>query len=311
LLAATRHICLLPSLTLALAACAQESRLFKPASSASYSGYFAVSSTGFNTVTLFDESGTFVRLLRDLNYPSESPYGLGISLSGNLLAVIEGVDRVESISLADGSYSNFVLNASLTANTVLGLAVDSAGSIYVAEQSTNTIEKFSPAGFRVGSPFIGTTVGSCVLSAPRQLAILGNGNLAVANTGNDRLNIYDTSGGCVAAVTAAPFGSNDPYGVAWDAAYSRIIVAFNGSSEIVRVDQDGSNPTQIYLDTAVISAPTSVACDGAGGLYVGNTGLDTVEKLAFDGSTATRAGTSPFIPTSAYMRDPSGIVRIP
>ena len=61
----------------------------------------------------------------------------------------------------------------------------------------------------------------------------------------------------------------------------------------------------------MILNPTSVAVDTQGLIYVANTGSDTIEKLSLSGSTATRVGTVPFIPPSAYTRDPNAVVVIP
>jgi len=300
------------STLLAASACKQESvSLFENAST--LSGSIVVSSSVLNSVMLFNPDGSFERVVRDYSFPLETPYGIGVIGGGRVVVAVEGTDRLETLDLTGAALpSNFHLSPNLSSSPIQGVVVDASGNVFVSEASTNTIEKFNSSGVRQGNPFIAATVGTCVLNTPRHIAALPGGGIAVVGSGNDRLSIYDASGGCVATVTGAPFGSNDPYGVAYDSASDKIIVAFYNNSAIVSLNPNGTGVTQIYLNTSVIQGPVSVAADGQGFLYVASLALDTVEKLSYPGgATATRVGSSPFMPPSAHLRDPTSVTWVP
>lgn len=296
-------------------ACGTASEPFPRTAQTARTGHLVVSSTGSNVVAEFDVAGSLAALVRDFNNAAETPYGVVVAGDGSSFVVVDGVDRVENIATS-GTISTVINNASLTSVPPGGIARDPSGNIYVVESSINTIEKFSAAGARQGNPFINTAVTTgavtCTLSTPRGIAYVAGDRLAVASSGNGRLLIYDVNGGCVASITAAPFGSNAPYGVAYDSANAKIIVTFNTSSAVVATNTSGAGAQTIYLNTTVILTPTGVVADGAGGIYVANTGLDTIEKLAYaGGATATRVGGTPWVGPSVYLRDPWGIAIVP
>lgn len=282
-----------------------------------YSGYVAVSNSAINAVTLFDTSGSFVKVIRDVTNGGEVPYGLFAESYDKIFAVIDGTDRVEVLKASESTntgVTTFTANANLTAVPVQGIGRDSSGNIYVAESSINTIEKFDSNGARVGSPFISAAVGGCTIpSTPRHIAVASNGNIAVTMAGSNRLNIYGSTGTtCVASLSTAPFGANVPFGVGYNAVYDKFIVAFNTSGAIVAVSSDGATVNTIYTDTTTLAAPVAVSNDNSGNIYVASTTYNTVEKLNYSGgTTATRSGNSPFISTSTFIRTPTGLTVIP
>jgi hypothetical protein len=108
-------------------------------STTSLSGYIVVSNTTFRNVILFDSSFNYVRTLYQAS-SGDVPWGLANYDSENILASVEGIDRVVRINLNTGSVINFILDANLT-GTMRGLARLSGGDIIVSE-GTSTIERF-------------------------------------------------------------------------------------------------------------------------------------------------------------------------
>jgi hypothetical protein len=283
------------------------------ASPSAFSGYVAVASGSSNTVALFDASGAYVRTLRDLNSPSsETPVALLPSNEpGSILLGVYGVGRIERLSLADGSHSSLILNTTLATAYPRGVAKDGSGNYLVTNTGAFTIEKFSPAGLRIGAPFIAMATGGCTLSNPWTIAVLSDGAIAVGNGGTSGVLIYEPDGTCRASVAAAPFNANLPRTVAYHALHDKLIVAFYSTGAIYAIDPDGTNATLIYQNTTYIQNPTALAVDSSGVIYVGSTSQDTVEKLSFDGSTATRVGTVPFITASQFTLSPAAIEVVP
>lgn len=278
-----------------------------------YSGYVAVASTASNTVTLFDSSGNFVRVLRDLNSPSsESSTGLlPSSTPGEIFTAVYGVGRIERLSLADSAYSSLFFNSSLSTSYPRGIAMDSGGNYLISSSGGWTVEKFSSAGFRISAPFIATNVSTCTLSNPYGIAVMSDGGIAVGNASASSLELYNSDGTCRLHLNTAPFNANFPRTVVYDTVHDQLIVALYGNGEVYSVSKTGTGATLIYSDTTVIQNPTALAIDASGAIYVGSTSQDTVEKLSYDGTTATRIGSVPFISASAFTLSPSAIVVVP
>ncbi len=85
-----------------------------------------------------------------------------------------------------------------------GLAFDSAGNLYAANQTSNTIRKFSPGGTDLG------VFASTGLSGPTGLAFDSAGNLYAANSGTNTIEKYTPGGtdlgGFVGIFLSGPFG---------------------------------------------------------------------------------------------------------
>jgi streptogramin lyase len=278
-----------------------------------FSGYVAVASSSSNTVALYNASGNFVRLLRDLNSPSsETPVGLlPSSAPGEIFTAVYGVGRIERLGLADSIYSSLFFNSNLSTAYPRGIAQDSNGNYLISSSGGWTVEKFSPAGFRVGAPFIATTVNTCVLANPYGIAVMSDGGIAVGNASANSLELYNSDGTCRAHLNAAPFNANFPRTVVYDTIHDQLIVALYSNGALYSVSKTGTGATLIYNDTTVIQNPTALAVDASGIIYVGSSSQDTIEKLSYDGTTATRVGSVPFVSASAFTLSPSAIVVVP
>jgi sugar lactone lactonase YvrE len=166
-----------------------------------------------------------------------------------------------------------------------GIAVDTAGNLYVADTGNNTIRKIT-AGGRVVSTLAGSAgvTGSAdgngaaaQFNAPHDLAVDAAGNVYVADRGNNTIRKI-TAAGVVTTLagTAGVTGSADGVGPA---------AQFNGLR--------------------------GIAVDAAGNLYVGDLGNFTIRKITAAGVVTTFAGTpgvfgSPFLGPLAIAADTAG-----
>lgn len=257
-------------------------------------------------------------------------------------------------------------------NNPVGIAVDAATNIYVADEFNSTIRKMT----RVGANWVVTTLaGSARLigttdatnsfarfSQATGVAVDSAGNLYVADNSNYTLRKV-TPDGIVTTLAGSPGASgskdgsnnvarfNRPEGVAVDAAGNNIYVADAGNDTIRQVSHIGTNwvvttiagtagqsgnydGTNSTIRFGVLAlGPQNLALDSAGNLIVPDVGNSTIRKLtpvgtnwiastlAGNGSVGTANGTNsgaqfynPFAVTldsagNIYIADGDNLVR--
>jgi hypothetical protein len=207
-----------------------------------------------------------------------------------------------------------------------GVAVDGAGNVFVADSGNNTIRKVTPTG--VVTTLAGTagsrgsadgTGAAARFSGPYGVAVDGAGNVFVADSGNNTIRKVTPTGVVTTlAGSAGPRGSADgtgaaarfsgPYGVAVDGA-GNVFVADQGNYTIRKVTpagvvttlagSAGSDGSEDGVGAAArFSDPSGVAVDGAGNVFVaesGNiadSGESTIRKITPAGVVTTLAGTA-------------------
>ena len=149
--------------------------------------------------------------------------------------------------------------------TPMGIAVDGAGNVYVADRDTSVVRRIGTDG--ILSTFAGTgTAGFsgeggpanlAQLNSPFGVAVDGAGNVYIADSNNNCIRKVSTTGtiAIVAGSTSAGFlGDGGPARNAW------------------------------------FSHPEGVAVDAAGNLYIADTYNNRIRKVTTDGNVATVAG---------------------
>ncbi len=197
-------------------------------------------------------------------------------------------------------------------NHPFGVAVDSSGSVYVADVGNNCIRKISPAG--VVTTLAGGTKGfadgtgsAAEFSQPYGVAVDSSGNVYVADTGNNRirkispLGVVTTvagsgSGASDGVGTAATF--NQPHGIAVDAS-GNLYVADTNNCRIRKITPAGvvttlAGSTQGFADgtgsAAQFSLPAAIAVGVSGILYIGDDFNNRIREVSPAGIVTTLAG---------------------
>ena len=199
------------------------------------------------------------------------------------------------------------------------VAVDEAGNLYIADSENHRVRKVDAAGYI--STAAGTGEGGysgnggpavkAQLAWPNGVAMDGAGNLYIADTSNQRIRKVDAAG-YISAAAGGKVGDGSagrpalyahlrsPMGVAADGA-GNLYIADTGNNRIRKVDAAGyisteAGPGRVGDGGPAVEAwfyhPGHVAADGAGNLYIADTGGHRIRKVdAAAGNIYTAAGT--------------------
>jgi hypothetical protein len=251
------------------------------------------------TISMYDANGGLLKVLTDYTDTADQPKGLTLWGSFGFLVPIDGTDRIDLVDIY-GNRGTWSTNAQFT-GTIFQSVKDLASNVYVVEG--NTIERFLPSGERAeqssATPYINTTLNTCVLNVPRSMTITPNGYLAVTNTGNDRVNIYNvasTPATCV-SFNSASYTTADPVPMMTHSNGS-MYVGSQTNDLIHQVNAAGTTVTTAWTaNTAVMGDPTALAEMPDGSILVASDLTDSVERMSVSASGAalTRQGNGPFI----------------
>src|SRR5438105_3935529 len=201
-----------------------------------------------------------------------------------------------------------------------GVAADSAGNVYVADTNNHTIRKITPAGVVTTLAGLAANSGStdgtgadARFTYPFGVAVDSAGSVYVADTNNSTIRKI-TSAGVVTTLAgmAEVEGSADgtgsaaqfdyPYGIAVDIA-GNVYVADTQNDTIRKITPAGVVTTLAGAvgvtgdadgtgSAALFNAPSGIAVDSAGNLYVADTYNFTIRKITSAGVVTTLAGTA-------------------
>lgn len=244
---------------------------------------------------------------------------LAVSSDGTVYVADTGNRAVRKITPA-GVVSTYAGGAGAPYGEIRGIAVSSSGTVYVSDFNKHAIYQLNSSGSATllagmsGTP--GASDGSGTAArfySPSNLHLDASGNLLVADTLNNTIRKISASGSVTTLAGLAGRSSSvdgsgssarfeDPYAVAVDAsgtAYvadatdhsirkvtaAGVVTTLAGSASQLG-SSDGSGAAARFFE------PHGIAVDGAGNVFVADTGNNTVRKITAAGVVTTLAGTA-------------------
>ena len=202
-----------------------------------------------------------------------SPGGVALDSAGNAYVTSEGMyGRV--VKLTTGSDATTVLPFNGLYQPQ-GLAVDGAGTVYVADFNNRVISMAAGSNSQKELPFSG-------LSYPEGVAVDSQGAVYVADRGNSR--VVKLAAGSNTQ-TVLPFnGLHNPDGVAVDPA-GNVYVADTDNNRVVKLDVASNTASELPFHD--LSVPWGIAVDNSGTVYVTEHDKSDVVKYAPGATTGT------------------------
>ena len=266
-------------------------------------------------------SGTAASFNQPAGLASDGAGNVYVADSGNnTIRRITPLGVVSTLAGTAGSYGSADATGPIASfKTPNGVATDTAGNVYVADTSNNTIRKITPLGAvstLAGTPGVmGSADGQGPAASfrnPYGLATDSAGNVYVADTGNNTVRKI-SAGGLVSTLAGTPGTAgiangqgaaasfNGPSGITVDAA-GNVLVADYFSNTIRKITAGGlvstlaGSPASSYGaadgtgPAALFNGPQSIAVDSAGNAYVADTYNYTVRKVTTAGAVTTVVG---------------------
>lgn len=248
------------------------------------------------------------------------PFSTAVEPNGNIL--VQCIVELWRVTVADGKIHY------IAGSDTLGFAGDGgsptsavyAGMLFVSTAPNDDILISDVGNYRVrriDSGLINTVAGttiqdnipatSAVLNFPDGLLPDGKGNLVIADTGDSRIRTVGQNGVLTATYGTGIRGNTGsemffPSGMAMDA-QGNVYIADTGNDRVLRVlaggspsvfaggNGEGYGGDNGYAPRALLSAPTGVAVDGAGNVYIADAGNFRVRIVDSNQNITTFAGT--------------------
>ncbi|HEX8746181.1 MAG TPA: NHL repeat-containing protein [Pyrinomonadaceae bacterium] len=238
-----------------------------------------------------------------------TPSALAVDAQDNLYVADTGNNAIRKITpdgtvttLAGGGEAGYRDGAGRDArfNAPIGVAVDPAGNVYVADTYNDRIRKVTKegevntlAGGAASPGYLDGPALSASFDTPCGLTVAPSGELYIADTGNNAIRRLSPEGQVTTFVSAAQLTDNQsllfaPVGLA--ITHDGILYSTgNDRGRIAQIRQDGavfafsgagSGFSDGEGDAARFNSPTGVAVDNRGALYVADSANYLVRKLS-------------------------------
>jgi sugar lactone lactonase YvrE len=221
-----------------------------------------------------------------------------------------------------------------------GVAVDSAGNVYVADSGNSTVRKIAPGGIVTTFAGLGRTRGgtdatgtNARFEQPFGIAVDPNGNVYVSDSMANTIRKISPAG--VVTTLAGRYGANGsadgagsdarfsvPYAVAVDAA-GTVFVVDHGNHTIRKITASGTVSTLAGTAgtagstngrgaAASFRYPSGIAVDRTGTVFVADTDNQVIRAISADGDVTTAGGSGATgstdgAGTSARFFNPKGV----
>jgi DNA-binding beta-propeller fold protein YncE/alpha-tubulin suppressor-like RCC1 family protein len=194
------------------------------------------------------------------------------------------------------------------------IAIDSSGNLWVTDTGNNRVQKFNSKGEYV-SQFGKEGVGNGEFKSPKGIALDSTGKIFVVDSGNNRVQKFNSKGEYVSQFGKEGTGNGEfkaPTGIAVDSS-NFIFVVDSGNNRVQKFNsslayqaQFGSKEGKAASGNGEFNAPTGIAVDPAGKLWVTDTGNDRAQRFSSSGAYLEKFGETGS--GSGQLDGPTGII---
>ena len=271
-----------------------------------------VNTSGYLCVSKWGKPGRGASLLHGGEFMAPM-YGLCVDQQGSLFAVDNGNNRVQKFDNA----GNFIIlwgnfgSANGNFHNPTGIACDGRGDVWIVDTNNHRVQKFDGKLGGYMMKFGSRGNGEGQFNAPWGIAVdRVRGYVYVVDSANFRVQKFDMSGEFIMAWGS--FGNGDgqfyfPRGVAVDQEDGTVYVVDMGNHRIQKFDTStnvlpqlltkwGGSPSAGHASSSLaqeagqLRSPWGIAVDGAGDVYVTDTGNHRIEKFDREGNFITQWG---------------------
>jgi len=280
------------------------------------------------------------------------PQGIAADDSGNVYVADYGNNLIRKIVVSTGVVSTFAgstthgsangIGAAASFYGPWGIAYDGIGNLYVADYGNNMIRKIV-ISTRAVTTLAGSTTGGLLNATgsaakfylPVGVACDGNGNVFVADLGNNMIRQIVASTGVVTTLAgSATSGSNDGIGTSAKFNYPNG-VAYDDNGNLFVADANNYEIRKIVISTGVVTTiagsttqsspmdgvgtsasfgnPNGISYDSNGNLYITDGISNEIRKLVISTlavttiAGSTTSGSNDGIGSLASFKDPFGL----
>ncbi len=267
-----------------------------------FSAFFVAFFFLVNTVNVFAQAP-------NISYPSGAKiYTTGSVIPDLIPTNIGGAINYGQVSTLAGSGTIGAANGigiAASFNYPVGVAVDAAGNVYVADRDNNKIRKITAAGVVTtfaGSGIAGSANGTgtaASFNSPYGVALDATGNLYVADALNYKIRKITPAGVVTTLAGSGIAGTTDATGIL--ASFARPEALTVDVSGNVYVADVNINKIRKITPAGVVTTlatgfqyPASAAVDGSGNVYVADANERKIKKVTPAGAVSTYAGSGGF-----------------
>lgn len=239
---------------------------------------------GTQIISMYDEEGNFLKRLHDYTAVGGTPRGLAKYGALGFIVAVDGLDQFDLISI-DGSRTLWGKNVQVP-GAYYDIEKDSNNNYYMID--ANTIEKFDSLGNRlpptVATPYIATTIGSCVLSTAVSMAINANGQLVVASNVSGSISVYNLLATPTCASNTA-FGNNPRAILSHSNGSLYVVTQANAQETLWKANATGGSPTSLFANnTSILQDGFAMAELPSGNILISSSGTDAIVEFTPDGT---------------------------